>query len=718
MSSRAVRRALKNQEHELLGGKYLKQQPADAGSESSSDDAPPPPKPSLFALLGGDDDAGSADDSDAADPPAAPAARPAADSADSADDSPPAPSKPAPKRKAKKKKAKKGRREPSPPPRRPSVGLDEIDAAVAELDRKYGASVPVSPAASTAAADDDADAKLLAVNPRNFDPDTEMRKLFGRDVLHEEAPARRRGGRRGMVRGQRDIRGQKFTFVKPGEEWPPFHEGGMGMEMLRDPSDAPGRPDLTAFKFTHSRTYMNVQMQFFTCIRLGEAEMLVNLLAHYPYHVSLLLQVAEMLEFQGNHTKSAELIERALLSFDVAMNTMFRFTTGKVRLPFKYYENRGFYQVVYKHALKMARRGTWGTGLEFLKLLLGLSAETDPYRVLLMIDQYAVNARSFQFLVDLAGAAAFRKRLAVLPNMAFSAALAQHYLAPKTAKGADALTAAAAKFPWVACHLASAVGVAVPERWTEFENAPSVYQQILTELFVARSKDLWTSPELKSLLQGVLAGPARPAPPAKVLAQREVDRDLARHVMLANIPGALTLLPRKYTDEEIWGDDVLPPADNVSPYASGDDGAAEQDAGSRIEALWRSINPMLYRWPGGNAAEADDDEFSDDGFSDDSAEELDIPRRPTAFIEEYDSADDSAGDGSGYESWDEADQEAAAQQDAEAYLSELHMQPSESTSRMMSLFRQLMSPFRMQNGGVEDDDDDDFDVSDSDTAGR
>ncbi|KAK7202684.1 transcriptional repressor TCF25-domain-containing protein [Myxozyma melibiosi] len=586
------------------------------------------PKPSLFALLGEDDDDNS-DDQDKSEPeeePVQEVVKPAQ----------PSSSKKKSKKSKKKKAASSTKQEP------PAQDLDEIDRALAELNLK-SAHHKSSPATSDSITtsiqqqqDGQAAARLLSVNTKNLDPSREMRKAFGRRVLQDEArEARRAAGRRGPVAGRQAF-ARKYVLVQPGEDWPPLAlASGISMEVIGTEAD------ITKVKFTHSRDYMRVQAQFYTCIQIGDPEMLVHLLQNNVYHVSTLLQVAEILTHHGEHTKAAKTVEHALFAYDKAFHSLFNISSGRVRLPFKYYENRGFYLAVYRHVLNLGRRGTWGTAFEFLKLLLAVSAEEDAYCVLLMIDVYAIHAAAEQFLIDLSSAALFADRIKYYPNIAFSLALAYFHKGDQEA-AENALATAASTFPWTLSALAFALGLDVPPQLMKFNEKPSAYQELMTQLYIERALPIWSSPATKTFLETAIerVKSVTPSPPAYALDPKTpITRDIARHVLLSEIKSVLELLPRDLVaGEEIWTDDILPPDDNISPYATnpfealrttgtvtanrgeGEDDDDALDGQDIATGLWHS----LLQWRQGRRNEQADNEDDDNEEDDFDAAQAEI----------------------------------------------------------------------------------------------
>ncbi|KAK9429209.1 transcriptional repressor TCF25-domain-containing protein [Lipomyces doorenjongii] len=652
MSSRAVRRALRDQEAQLASPEQLEAPKkstspfaALAGDEEASErdngedeeqgeeevEAYSRPKHSLFALLGGDEDDEEVDHDDAYQISAGVEIVENLAKGQEGDIEQPLPKSEqssSKKKNSKKKSKKKVAKIAANEAKQNDKNFDEIDKALAELNMKSGIALGDAQAVVSSKTQTDgkssaqALARLLSVNSRNLDPGREMRKLFGRHVFEGEAREVRRGGQRGLAR---PIASRRYVLVQPADDWPPLiGASGMTMEVVGTEGE------ITSFKFTHSRAYMDIQRQFYMCLQLGDAELLVELLQHNLYHVSTLLQVSEILTHHGEHTKAAKTVERALFTYNKSFHPMFNVSTGRVRLPFKYYENRGFYLSIYRHVRNLERKGTWSTAFEFLRLLLEVSAEEDPYCVLLMIDTYALHSGNDQFIIDLVTSHIFEDRVPDLPNVAFSLALAYFHTSNFSASE-SALETAASTFPWTLSALGFALGLDVPPQLMKFNEPPSSFQQIVTQLYLSRATSLWSSPQTKGLLNDAIAKMKQtpPSPPLRVIDPRyPVSRDLARHCMLSDIKPVLELLPRECVEgEEIWTDDMLPPKDNISPYANNplsrsivrsatsnrddNDGNVGVDDRGILDGLWNSI----LQWRRGrrqNGTEDDEDDFNSD----------------------------------------------------------------------------------------------------------
>ncbi len=70
------------------------------------------------------------------------------------------------------------------------------------------------------------------------------------------------------------------------------------------------------------------------------------------------------------------------------------------RLDYHRLENRIVYMTLYRHIQNLGRRGACRAALEFSKLLLAVSPDTDPMCVLLFIDHYALRAKEYAVLTS------------------------------------------------------------------------------------------------------------------------------------------------------------------------------------------------------------------------------------------------------------------------------------------------------------------------------
>lgn len=577
MSSRAIRKLQKLRDQEL-------QQAEQEDNDSSEDEAPAQPsKPKLnaFDLLNAadEDEDDDNDDKQASD-------EEAPESVTQPTKSEPAPPKPAEYKKKQKKNKKKKKASPKAAPggqagtKSEGTELDEIDRALKELavDPSHNTSANTS-AASTQAARDSSFAKtpedLLAIEPRALNANNEMRKLFGNVVLEnfdqpqDSGTGRRRDRRETIDLGQAltgryspASRGQSLAGVtlrrnvlmQGKDEWPRAPSGGLGME-LSEKLDT----GATVYRIVHNASYEDIQRQFDICVESMDPQRMIALLQYNPYHVSTLLQVSEIAKHQGDHAVSADLLERALFNIGRSAHSTFntRLKEGQAKLDFLHGANRELWLVGWRYIANLGMKGTWRTAYEWAKLLLSLNAG-DPYCIRLLIDGLALRGREYSHFVDLCTQTRLSKDWSSLPNIQCSLALAYLRLnRPKECR--EQLGRAMSRYPWVFCKLAQELDIQpMPKRiWGKMP--PTDAHELFTELYIARAKDLWNTPEAVSLIVEVadtLGEEEEPVEPP------EITLDIARHVVVSDIPRVTTHLPGRFVSGRISASDPLPPYDS------------------------------------------------------------------------------------------------------------------------------------------------------------
>ena len=272
------------------------------------------------------------------------------------------------------------------------------------------------------------------------------------------------------------------------------------------------------------------------------------------------MQVSDIAKHQGDHALSADLLERALFNLGRSAHSTFgsKLREGKAKLDFIYMENREFWLVGWRYISNLGMKGTWRTSYEWAKLLLGLDTR-DPYSIKLLIDDLALRAREFEHFIELCTQTVFEQEWELFPNIQCSLALAYFHL-NKQKEAREHLDRTMSRYPWIFCRLAQELNIEpIPKRiWGKM--APSEPDALLSELYVARTKDLWSTPETVSLMVEIAdSHPER----EERIDSPEIDLDIARHVILSDIPKVTSHLSSHFTSERISASDPLPPFDAV-----------------------------------------------------------------------------------------------------------------------------------------------------------
>lgn len=354
-----------------------------------------------------------------------------------------------------------------------------------------------------------------------------------------------------------------------------------------------------------------------------DPERMIMLMQHNPYHISTLLQVSHIALTQNNppdHNSSQVLIARALFSMGRSTHSAFptALASGLARLSFLHFENRELWFAGWRYISSLARRGMWRTGLEMIRTLLQLDPTGDPLCMVLLIDQYALKARQPKMLLGLASTTTLRPVWMELPNIVYGIPLA-HLQLGQTEDAERTLKDAIEKFSWVLPKLYKALdNDSLP---TMFKADMASHQdELLASLYCYRSADAWNIPEATALLLRVVGPYAKgsktliPSSSSPTFTKNH-ERDIARHVLLTDVPALLSFLPRNIVAEQGMAFDILPPVGAISEYqknmynqpsssggVSGSTGQEPADS-SLFTTFFRSLLPNFTPQPGGQNAQ-------------------------------------------------------------------------------------------------------------------
>lgn len=315
-----------------------------------------------------------------------------------------------------------------------------------------------------------------------------------------------------------------------------------------------------------------------------------------------LIQLSELCKMSEDNSMAAELIEHALYAFEFAFHSMFSTTSGNCRLDYRRQENRGFFIVLFKHAQFLAARACPRTALELSKLILSLDPQNDPLAIILLIDFYALRSKQHDFLIQLYKEWEQSHNLALLPNMAYSYALALYH-ANRMDESDSAIQTALAMFPGVLKMLLDELSIQADSRVASskyfgpgsFTSSPLALQQLM-KLYIERSKVLWSGDNeilmwLERNVHVVLdrvdgkdefinecvnkRSSRYPHPP----------RNILRHVILSEFKEKVPIADfLKKDNEPIVHFDPLPPLDSINIY--------ERPKAKNLQQLTTSANGL------------------------------------------------------------------------------------------------------------------------------
>lgn len=154
---------------------------------------------------------------------------------------------------------------------------------------------------------------------------------------------------------------------------------------------------------------------------------LTHLLTQHAEHANFKFYPLFSGKMSEDNAMASGLIEHAILAYELSFNSMFNLTTAECRLDYRRQENRGFFIVLFKHTQYLEARACARTALEVGKLILAFDPLSDPLAMILVLDYYALRAKQHLWLIQLYQEWENLKKLAQLPNMAYSYALCLFY---------------------------------------------------------------------------------------------------------------------------------------------------------------------------------------------------------------------------------------------------------------------------------------------------
>jgi hypothetical protein len=177
-------------------------------------------------------------------------------------------------------------------------------------DDELLASIAAAQAASEAETD------VLQPDPKFLDPQSELKRIFGGNVVKaamREEQQERRGasGRRGAGRGGAAARLRRAVLVQPRDHWPPYTPGGLEMQVAQTTGEE------VLFCFRHGADYMQAQREYEVAASSHDPNAIVGVLQFYPYHIGSLMQLAEVHSIRGGELERAgDMYERALFAME------------------------------------------------------------------------------------------------------------------------------------------------------------------------------------------------------------------------------------------------------------------------------------------------------------------------------------------------------------------------------------------------------------------
>jgi len=283
------------------------------------------------------------------------------------------------------------------------------------------------------------------------------------------------------------------------------------------------------------------------------------------------LQVSKIAKDQTDHALSSDLVERALFNFGRAAQSLFatKLSQGKARLEFERPENREFWLAGYQYIKSLIMKGTYRTALEWAKFLLALDPENDPYCMLLMIHHLALRAYESQYLLDIYGSRMLGDWSTLIAHMSPSLALAAMQLR-EPVRARSFLKQSIERLPWLFCRLFQELNLDNPPPSIWGAESRTDAENLLSEIYIRQTKDLWNTPEATALLMEVAhASNKLDYGDLPKLDNKIINLNVARFVYLDNTPALMALVPSQLLHRSNNSDsDPLPPDRNIFSWDS------------------------------------------------------------------------------------------------------------------------------------------------------
>lgn len=309
---------------------------------------------------------------------------------------------------------------------------EDIDAILQELDMKTaaGGTAGSAPAAGKGGRrGTEGTPALLGVDVRRLRGDDELRRIFGAGVIEAvdrqdaaEASGRSAGHRRygwAPRNAPRRRPMKRGILVAPRDDWPYYEPGSLAMESAGTAAD--GTP---TFRYVWPPAYRGAQALFEQAQGSYDPNAVAAVLHQCPYHVDALLAMSDLYRAMGEGQYAEESLNRALYALEAAWCPGFDPAAARCRLDIGVAENRALFVALFRHAQALSRRGCHSSALEVAKLLMALDP-SDPLGSLQLIDYLALRAGRYSWLVQFVEGFDGGAALALLPNFAYSLALAR-----------------------------------------------------------------------------------------------------------------------------------------------------------------------------------------------------------------------------------------------------------------------------------------------------
>ncbi|PKI84601.1 hypothetical protein MVES_001686 [Malassezia vespertilionis] len=462
----------------------------------------------------------------------------------------------------------------------------------------------------------------FALDIQHLDPALELKRQFGAAAIKAYEREKNSSGvpTRAGARS-RENRGAAFNsntrartvLCTPKATWPDIGRTFVGMTMTTKET---GRGRVCDWE--HSRAYRQTQLQFAQAVASHDSNALIAMIRVFPWHISTLLQLADISRYQGDLGQASDFVDRVLFAMErtalPAFASGLASSAGPPQVDFMRVENRALWLAGHKNVDLFGRRGTWRTALEWCKFLYGLDT-TDPHGMLLWIDFLAIKSKQGAWLLRFFDALEAERCRAIsaaghIDNARATTALdCDKSQAQETWQGAldwcvgacygralalravekeegdkthtrsnAALRLAIARHPVAAALLCEQLSMSCPdhaafqlrEAWSAKEDS---FGELLAHVYVHRSVSIWKEEGNKTWIADMLreTASAMENKPTTFGTADEITRmGVYRHVIVSDLPEALNQKLLRYIPPFVLTSpgamdtyDPLPPVDGT-----------------------------------------------------------------------------------------------------------------------------------------------------------
>jgi hypothetical protein len=371
------------------------------------------------------------------------------------------------------------------------------------------------------------------------------------------------------------------------------------------------------FRITHNPDYQRAERLFLSSLQSYDPSRTAAVLQAYPFHVQSLLETSRYLRESGDAQLAADFVDRALHVLERAFHPRFSLADGTCRLDYRQHENRPLFIALFMQAEAAASRGCWRCALELCKAYLSLDSGADPLGGALTCDFYALRAHDASWYLRFLSEWQAKRCLSLLPNTAFSAALAllrargseltskvfdfQSEISRQAAVAvhADVLQATAWRnsewpgaysaldvcvsamllFPSLVPLIANKARVSLRVPFGSPTNDAGALSglRMLFELYIARVANVWPDPDASALLNAAAERAAATVSKYPEVLGRYAElrrtsfvgcpESAVRHAMLLECRPALTAVPTALRARMGYDADPLPPMGSMCAYS-------------------------------------------------------------------------------------------------------------------------------------------------------